>query len=57
MGAPDPARETILSGNVPAMGGRGGGRDAAKRRRVLAMVVVFAMVLAVGATMLSILLT
>jgi hypothetical protein len=41
------------------MGGARGGRrghDAAKRRRMVAMFIIFAMVLAVGATLLSILL-
>ena len=38
------------------MGGAGR-RDAAKRRRVVAMFIVFAMVLAAGATVLSILLS
>ena len=37
------------------MGGAGG-RDAARRRRMVAMLIVFAMVLAVGATVLSTLL-
>lgn len=36
--------------------GGAGGRDSARRRRMVAMVIVFAMVLAVGATVLSILL-
>jgi hypothetical protein len=44
-----------MMGMGGAHGGRGG-RDAEKRRRVVAMVIVFAMVLAVGATLLSILL-
>ncbi len=42
------------------MGGADGGhrgRDAAKRRRVVAMFIIFAMVLAAGATVLSILLS
>ena len=36
--------------------GGAGGRDSARRRRMVAMFIVFAMVLAVGATLLSILL-
>jgi hypothetical protein len=36
--------------------GGAGGRDSARRRRMIAMVIVFAMVLAVGATVLSVLL-
>ena len=37
------------------MGGTGG-RDAVRRRRLVAMIIVFAMVLAAGATVLSIVL-
>jgi hypothetical protein len=39
------------------MGSGGGRHDPARRRRMVAMFIVFAMVLAAGATMLSILLS
>jgi hypothetical protein len=45
-----------MMGMGGARGGRGG-REAAKRRRIVAMFIIFAMVLAAGATVLSILLS